>query len=179
MKRNQSDYATRDPEKRRLRIYATDPMSGRRAPYRITIEISQRDRPRDRSTRPTCRGLRLRCLERALLRERQPQRAAATHGGWPSAERVGPAIPPADGLRGRHEGDRQRDPGAWPQHVPVAQRASAPSFPHAFYGRNAFFDRSLTPFSSATSKPTEIPPARTYPARPSSPACRTTSSPTR
>ena len=39
MKRNQSDYATRDPEKRRLRIYATDPMSGRRAPYRITIEI--------------------------------------------------------------------------------------------------------------------------------------------
>jgi hypothetical protein len=39
VKRNQSDYATRDPEKRRLRIYATDPMSGRRAPYRITIEI--------------------------------------------------------------------------------------------------------------------------------------------
>lgn len=36
MKRFESDYATRTAEKRKLRIYATDPMSGRRAPYRIT-----------------------------------------------------------------------------------------------------------------------------------------------
>jgi hypothetical protein len=39
MKRFKSDYATRSAEKRKLRIYATDPMSGRRAPYRITIDI--------------------------------------------------------------------------------------------------------------------------------------------
>ncbi|MES0175370.1 hypothetical protein [Mesorhizobium sp. M0006] len=39
MKRFESEYATRAAEKRKLRIYATDPMSGRRAPYRITIEI--------------------------------------------------------------------------------------------------------------------------------------------
>lgn len=39
MKRFESDYATRTAEKRKLRIYATDPMSGRRAPYRITVEV--------------------------------------------------------------------------------------------------------------------------------------------
>ncbi|AJD43589.1 hypothetical protein C9413_26310 [Rhizobium sp. SEMIA 4085] len=39
MKRFVSDYATRAAEKRKLRIYATDPMSGRRAPYRITVEV--------------------------------------------------------------------------------------------------------------------------------------------
>lgn len=39
MKRAQTDYATRAAERRKLRIYATDPMSGRRAPYRITIEV--------------------------------------------------------------------------------------------------------------------------------------------
>ena len=39
VKRYESDYANRAAEKRRLRIYATDPMSGRRAPYRIAIDI--------------------------------------------------------------------------------------------------------------------------------------------
>jgi hypothetical protein len=39
MKRFQTDYATRGAAKRRLRIYATDPMSGRRAPYRISIDV--------------------------------------------------------------------------------------------------------------------------------------------
>ena len=39
MKRYETDYATRTAGKRRLRIYATDPMSGRRAPFRIAIEI--------------------------------------------------------------------------------------------------------------------------------------------
>lgn len=39
MKRYETEYATRAAEKRKLRIYATDPMSGRRAPFRITIEI--------------------------------------------------------------------------------------------------------------------------------------------
>ena len=33
------EHIERAAEKRRLRIYATDPMSGRRAPYRITIDI--------------------------------------------------------------------------------------------------------------------------------------------
>ena len=33
------EHTERAAEKRRLRIYATDPMSGRRAPYRIAIEI--------------------------------------------------------------------------------------------------------------------------------------------
>jgi hypothetical protein len=39
VKRIDSDYAKRSAEKRRLRIYATDPMTGRRAPFRIAIEI--------------------------------------------------------------------------------------------------------------------------------------------
>ena len=39
MKRAETDYARRAAERRKLRIYATDPMSGRRAPYRISIEV--------------------------------------------------------------------------------------------------------------------------------------------
>jgi hypothetical protein len=38
-KRYQSAYGMSIAPRRRLRIYATDPMSGRRSPYRITIDI--------------------------------------------------------------------------------------------------------------------------------------------
>ena len=38
-KRYQSAYATRVAPRRKLRIYATDPMSGRRSPYRIAIDV--------------------------------------------------------------------------------------------------------------------------------------------
>lgn len=39
MKRHLSNYATRIAERRRLRIFASDPMSGRRGVYRITVDV--------------------------------------------------------------------------------------------------------------------------------------------
>src|SRR5262249_8001913 len=39
-KRFETEYATRPPDRRRLNIYAADPMSGRRSRYRTVIDIT-------------------------------------------------------------------------------------------------------------------------------------------
>ena len=154
MKRNQSDYATRDPEKRRLRIYATDPMSGRRAPYRITIEIPNEV---DLETGP--RGQLVEVYDYDAWNERfyasvnLNERPLLMEAGLPQSEsdpRFHQQMVYAVAMKVIDSAVR-----ALGRNISLSRkRRPLRLFPHAFYGRNAFFDPILTPFSLATSRPT-------------------------
>ena len=143
MKRNQSDYATRDPEKRRLRIYATDPMSGRRAPYRITIEIPNEI---DLETGP--RGQLVEVYDYDAWNERfyasvnLNERPLLMEAGLPQSEsdpRFHQQMVYAVAMKVIDSAVR-----ALGRNISLSRkRRPLRLFPHAFYGRNAFFDPEL------------------------------------
>lgn len=143
MKRNQSDYATRDPEKRRLRIYATDPMSGRRAPYRITIEI-----PNEIDLEPGPRGQLVEVYDYDAWNERfyasvnLNERPLLMEAGLPQSEsdpRFHQQMVYAVAMKVIDSAVR-----ALGRNISLSRRKRPIRlFPHAFYGRNAFFDPEL------------------------------------
>ena len=143
MKRNQSDYATRDPEKRRLRIYATDPMSGRRAPYRITIEI-----PNEIDLEPGPRGQLVEVYDYDAWNERfyasvnLNDRPLLMEAGLPQSEsdpRFHQQMVYAVAMKVIDSAVR-----ALGRNISLSRRKRPLRlFPHAFYGRNAFFDPDL------------------------------------
>lgn len=143
MKRSQSDYATRDPEKRRLRIYATDPMSGRRAPYRITIEI-----PNEIDLQRGPRGQLVEVYDYDAWNQRfyasvdLNERPLLMEAGLPQSEsdpRFHQQMVYAVAMKVIDSAVR-----ALGRNISLARRRRPLRlFPHAFYGRNAFFDPDL------------------------------------
>ena len=142
MKRYQSDYATRAAEKRKLRIYATDPMSGRRAPYRITIEVRNEALTRgprgsvvevhdyDGSRRKYYSPVNLddpALLMEAGLAPSESDPRFHQQMVYAVAMKV---IDSAQRALGRPITFRRS-----------SRRPRLRLFPHAFYGRNAFFDK--------------------------------------
>ena len=145
MKRYQSDYAMRAADKRRLRIYATDPMSGRRAPYRISIDI---DNEPDLRSGP--RGALVEVFDYDAWNQQY----------YPSVNLNEPALLMEGGLAPSESDPRFHQQMVYAVAMKVidsARRAlgrpltfyrseTRPRlrlFPHAFYGRNAFFDPRL------------------------------------
>jgi hypothetical protein len=143
MKRNQSDYATRDPDKRRLRIYATDPMTGRRAPYRITIEI-----PNEIDLERGPRGQLVEVYDYDAWNERfyasvdLNERPLLMEAGLPQSEsdpRFHQQMVYAVAMKVTDSAVR-----ALGRNISLSRkRRPLRLFPHAFYGRNAFFDPDL------------------------------------
>lgn len=144
MKRYQSDYATRAAEKRKLRIYATDPMSGRRAPYRITIEV------RNEALTPGPRGSVVEVHDYDGTRQKY----------YSPVNLDDPALLMEAGLAPSESDPRFHQQMVYAVAMKVidsAQRALGRPitfrrsrerprlrlFPHGFYGRNAFFDKQL------------------------------------
>ncbi|MER8886812.1 hypothetical protein [Mesorhizobium sp. M0816] len=145
MKRFQTDYATRAAERRRLRIYATDPMSGRRAPYRIAIDVEN-----EPNLRPGPSGELIEVVD---------------YDGWNqifyrAVDLNDPALLMEGGLPPSESDPRFHQQMVYAVAMKVidsARRAlgrplnfsagrSKPKLrllPHAFYGRNAFFDPEL------------------------------------
>lgn len=166
MKRNQSDYATRDPEKRRLRIYATDPMSGRRAPYRITIEI-----PNEIDLEPGPRGQLVEVYdydawnERFYARVDLNERPLLMEAGLPQSEsdpRFHQQMVYAVAMKVIDSAVR-----ALGRNISLSRKGRPLRlFPHAFYGRNAFFDPELNAilfgyFKADVNSPGENIPSQT------------------
>jgi hypothetical protein len=144
MKQYQSDYATRAAEKRKLRIYATDPMSGRRAPYRITIEV------RNEALTPGPRGSVVEVHDYDGTRQKY----------YSPVNLDDPALLMEAGLAPSESDPRFHQQMVYAVAMKVidsAQRALGRPinfrrsskrpllrlFPHGFYGRNAFFDKQL------------------------------------
>ena len=144
MKRYKSDYATRAAEKRKLRIYATDPMSGRRAPYRITIEV------RNEALTPGPCGSVVEVHDYDGTRRKY----------YSPVNLDDPALLMEAGLAPSESDPRFHQQMVYAVAMKVidsAQRALGRPitfrrssrrprlrlFPHGFYGRNAFFDKQL------------------------------------
>ncbi|MCV9947505.1 hypothetical protein [Rhizobium sp. BT-175] len=145
MKRFDSDYAKRGAEKRRLRIYATDPMTARRALYRIAIEIDN-----EPSLRPGPRG--------SIVEVHD-------FDGWnnqyyATVDLNDPTLLMEGGLAPSESDPRFHQQMVYAVSMKVVESArkalgrpitfyrseSRPIlrlFPHAFFGRNAFFDPKL------------------------------------
>ena len=144
-KRYQSAYGTRAAARRRLRIYATDPMSGRRSPYRITIDIDNEpelgEGPRgsilevwDRDGAHNCYYAPVDLNHEALLME-------AGLAPSESDPRFHQQMVYAVAMKVVESARR-----ALGRPIDFYRSKSRPRLkliPHAFYGANAFFDKSL------------------------------------
>jgi hypothetical protein len=145
VKRYEADYANRGAEKRRLRIYATDPMSGRRAPYRITIEVDN-----EPDLKPGPRGS---IIEVHDYDAWNKQYYANVDLNEPALLMEG-GLPPSESDPRFHQ---QMVYAVATKVIDSARRALGRPitfyrsetrpllrlFPHAFFGRNAFFDPAL------------------------------------
>ncbi|MER8733481.1 hypothetical protein NKJ46_32860 [Mesorhizobium sp. M0166] len=145
MKQYESDYANRDAERRRLRIYATDPMSGRRAPYRIAIEVDN-----EPDLMPGPRGS---IIEVHDYDGWNNQYYASVNLNDPALLMEG-GLPPSESDPRFHQ---QMVYAVTTKVIDSARRALGRPitfhrsetrpllrlFPHAFFGRNAFFDPTL------------------------------------
>jgi hypothetical protein len=145
MKRYDSDYANRDAEKRRLRIYATDPMSGRRAPYRIAIEVDN-----EPDLMPGPRGSVIEVHDYDAWNNQYYSSVDLNH---PALLMEG-GLPPSESDPRFHQ---QMVYAVTTKVIDSARRALGRPitfyrsdtrpilrlFPHAFFGRNAFFDPKL------------------------------------
>ena len=145
MKRYESDYANRDAEKRRLRIYATDPMSGRRAPYRIAIEVDN-----EPDLMPGPRGSVIEVHDYDAWNNQYYSSVDLNH----PALLIEGGLPPSESDPRFHQ---QMVYAVTMKVIDSARRALGRPitfyrsetrpilrlFPHAFFGRNAFFDPKL------------------------------------
>jgi hypothetical protein len=142
--RYSDEYEIRPAEKRRLRIYATDPMGGRRAPYRISIEVDNE---------PTLmRGPSGSLIEvvdydgwnqKYYTMVDLNERALLMEGGLPHSEsdpRFHQQMVYAVTMKVL---DSARRALGRPIDFYRKGKPKLRLFPHAFYGRNAFFDADL------------------------------------
>lgn len=134
-------YTTRIAERRKLRIYATDPMSGRRAPYRITIDVEN-----EHELQPGPSGETLEVVD---------------YDGWNSVyyapvDLNKPALLMEAGLPHSESDPRFHQQMVYAVAMRVVEHARKAIgrpiyfggragkklrlFPHAFFGRNSFFD---------------------------------------
>ena len=144
-KRYQSAYATRTAQRRKLRIYATDPMSGRRSPYRIVIDIEN-----EPDLRRGARGAILEVWDYDGVRDRYyapvdlNDHALLMEGGLAPSEsdpRFHQQMVYAVAMKVVETARR-----ALGRPVTFYRSKTKPRLkliPHAFYGANAFFDPEL------------------------------------
>jgi hypothetical protein len=144
-KRYQSAYATRVAQRRRLRIYATDPMSGRRSPYRIAIDIEN-----EPDVQPGARGAILEVWDYDGVRDRYyapvdlNEHALLMEGGLAPSEsdpRFHQQMVYAVAMKVVETARRSLG-----RPVTFYRSKTKPRLkliPHAFYGANAFFDPEL------------------------------------
>jgi len=179
MKRTESEYVTAKPARRPLKIFATDPMLGRTAGKRITIDVT------NESLQPGPQGDRVEVID--------------YDGGhnrfYPPVNLDVPAILMQGGLD-----PTESDPRFHQQMVYAVAKRTLENFDRAL-GRGVEIGRGATngsgccrmhsmvrmPFTiaicmrscSAISAQTEAIPVQTFPVKTSLLVCRTTSSPTR
>ncbi|RVJ72549.1 hypothetical protein CN168_26755 [Sinorhizobium medicae] len=145
MKRFETDYATRAAQKRKLRIYATDPMSGRRAPYRITIDVENEPNLRQGPSGELIEVVDYDGWNQTFYRAvNLNDPALLMEGGLPPSEsdpRFHQQMVYAVGMKVIDSARR-----ALGRPLNFNAGRSKPKLrllPHAFYGRNAFFDPEL------------------------------------
>jgi hypothetical protein len=144
-KRYQSAYATRVAQRRKLRIYATDPMSGRRSPYRIAIDIEN-----EPNLQRGARGSIVEVWDYDGVRDRY----------YAPVDLNDPALLMEGGLAPSESDPRFHQQMVYAVAMKVVEtarrslgrpvtfyrskiRPRLKLIPHAFYGANAFFDPEL------------------------------------
>jgi hypothetical protein len=145
LKRFESSYATKPPPQRRLRIYASDPMAGRQARYRISIDVEN-----EAGLQPGPRGATLEVVDYDGIHGRY----------YAPVDLNDPSLLMGDGLEPSESDPRfhqQMVYGVAMKVIDSAQRAlgrrisfyksrSRPRLrliPHGFHGANAYFDPAL------------------------------------
>jgi hypothetical protein len=143
-KRSETSAATKPPARRRLRIYATDPMVGRQARYRVTIDVD------NELLRPGPSGDVVEVIDYDGVHKRY----------YSAVNLDDPALLMNNGLDPSESDPRFHQQMVYAVAMKVidsAQRALGRSisfyrsksrprlrlFPHAFHGENAFFDEKM------------------------------------